>query len=72
MVRFTEWLKQNEVALTDIQESLARRIDHSSNDFACVALLTGPAACRNKILLNQWLNWREHQKESTRAATQEG
>lgn len=75
-MRFTEWLKQNNVELTDTQLALARRIDHASNEFACVSLLTGPGACRNKFLLHQWLMWRRqkmsHLEEISGAITQEG
>jgi hypothetical protein len=75
-VRFTDWLKQNNVELTDAQQSLAKRIDHSSSEFACVSLLTGPGACRNKLLLHQWLVWRKqkmsHLQEIPGAITQEG
>jgi hypothetical protein len=71
-MKFTEWLINQNAVLKESQWAIAKRIDHSSSKFASVVLLTGPAACRNKVLLNHWLSWCEHQRELASAIAEKG
>lgn len=69
-MRFTRWLAAQNVELTDAQQSLAKRVENSSSQFATIALLTGPGACRNRLLLNLWLTWQRSEREHTQPLTQ--